>query len=223
MATVLITGANRGIGLELAKAYASQGDTVIATARKPEEAEALKATGAEVHALDVASDDSVAAFAAAIDGRAIDLLINNAGFRDRTGLGQLDFEAFAQVMNVNTLGPLRVIQALQANVAAGAGKKIANISSQLGSIENTTGDIGLTYRTSKAGLNMALKAAAAKLAEQGISVLTLHPGWVATDMGGDQAPVQPVDSAVGLVEVIAANGTPGELPFLDWQGERLPW
>ncbi|MEL8054835.1 MAG: SDR family NAD(P)-dependent oxidoreductase [Pseudomonadota bacterium] len=182
MATVLITGANLGIGLELAKAYAGQGDTVIATARRPEEAEALKATGAEVHALDVASDDSVAAFAAAIEGRAVNLLTNNAGVGDRTGLGQLDFDQFAHVMNVNTLGPLRVIQALQGNVAAGAGKKIANISSQLGSIENTTGD-----------------------------------------MGGEQAPVQPADSAAGLVKVIAANGTPGELPFLDWQGERLPW
>ena len=223
MATVLITGANRGSGLELAKAYAGQGDTVLATARKPDEAEALKETGAEVHALDVASDDSVAAFAAALDGRAVDLLINNAGVGDRAGLGQLDFDQFAHVMNVNTLGPLRVIQALQGNVAVGAGKKIANISSQLGSIENTTGDMGLTYRTSKAGLNMALKAAAAKLAEQGISMLTLHPGWVATDMGGEQAPVRPAESAAGLVKVIAANGQPGELPFLDWRGERLPW
>ena len=143
---------------------------------------------------------TIVSLPAALDGRAVDLLINNAGVGDRAGLGQLDFDQFAHVMNVNTLGPLRVIQALQGNVAVGAGKKIANISSQLGSIENTTGDMGLTYRTSKAGLNMALKAAAAKLAEQGISMLTLHPGWVATDMGGAQAPVRPANPGHRLLQ-----------------------
>ena len=223
MATVLITGANRGIGLELTKAYIAKGDSVIATCRSPDKADALKATGAEVFQMDVSSDESVQAFAKALDGRAVDLLINNAGVGDRAGLDNVDFETFAHVVNVNTLGPVRVLQALTDNVAAGENKKIANISSQLGSIANATGDMGLAYRVSKAGLNMALKSATSNLAEKGISLLTLHPGWVATDMGGEQAPVRPEESAAGLVEVIEANGVSGELHFLDWQGTVLPW
>ncbi|WOR15756.1 SDR family oxidoreductase [Hyphomonas sp. FCG-A18] len=223
MATVLITGANRGIGLELVKAYIARDDIVIATCREPAKADALQATGAEVFQMDVSSDESVQAFAKALDGRAVDLLINNAGVGDRAGLDNVDFETFAYVVNVNTLGPVRVLQALSDNVAAGAGKKIANISSQLGSIANATGDMGLAYRVSKAGLNMALKSATSNLAEKGISLLTLHPGWVATDMGGEQAPVHPEESAAGLVKVIDANGVSGELHFLDWQGTVLPW
>ncbi|MEM9055374.1 MAG: SDR family NAD(P)-dependent oxidoreductase, partial [Pseudomonadota bacterium] len=166
---------------------------------------------------------SVQALVNALDGQPIDLLINNAGVGDRAGLDNVDFETFAHVVNVNTLGPVRVLQALSDNVAAGSGKKIANISSQLGSIANTTGDMGLAYRVSKAGLNMALKSATSNLAEKGISLLTLHPGWVATDMGGEQAPVRPEESAAGLIKVIDSNGTAGELHFLDWQGSVLPW
>jgi NAD(P)-dependent dehydrogenase (short-subunit alcohol dehydrogenase family) len=223
MSTILITGANRGIGLSLAKAYAARGDNVIATARKPDEAQALTETGAQVFELDVADGASVAAFSNAIGDRAIDLLINNAGIGERAAIGDINDDLFAAVLNVNTIGPVRVIEALTDNVAASEGKTIATISSQMGSIEGTTAGFGLAYRVSKAGVNMALKAAAPVLAEKGITLLTLHPGWVATDMGGDQAPVAPDESAAGLVKVIDGAGPNKELRFLDWQGKTLPW
>ena len=223
MANILITGANRGIGLALTKAYSAGGDTVMATARDPGAATELAETGAEVFPLDVTDGASVAALAAKLDDRPIDLLINNAGVGDRQDFGSLDYDTFEHVLAVNTLGPLRVMEALRGNVAVGTGKMIANISSQLGSIENAAGGGELIYRTSKAALNMALRAAAPRLAEDGITLLTLHPGWVSTDMGGPSAPVTPDDSAAGLKRVIAEAGASKELRFLDWRGETLPW
>ena len=223
MATVLITGANRGIGLALVKAYESAGDTVIATARTPDAATDLTATGAEIHPLEATDAASVAALAGALKGRPIDLLIHNAGIGDRAGFGALDYDIFADVLDVNTMAPMRVIEALEANIAASDGKTIAVISSQLGSIEITNGDMGLIFRGSKAALNMALRSAAPALAEKGITTLTLHPGWVSTDMGGPNAPVTPDDSAAGMKATIENAGPAKSLRFLDWQGQSLPW
>ena len=223
MPTVLITGANRGIGLALAQAYAADGYTVIATARAPETAEALKATGAEVLPLDVSETASIDALAERLGDRPIDLLINNAGVGDRAGVDTVDFETFEHLLAVNTLAPIQILRALRGNLAAGTSPVAANLSSQLGSIENCVGDMGIAYRTSKAALNMALRSAAASFARDGITLLALHPGWVATDMGGAQAPVTPEQSAAGLKTVIGDARPSDTLRFLDWQGETLPW
>ena len=167
--------------------------------------------------------DSVAALGDALQGRAIDILINNAGVGDRQNFGELDFDRFEYVLAANTLGPMRVLQTLRANLAAGERKVAANITSQLGSITNAESGGMLIYRTSKAALNMALRAAAPDLDADGITVITLHPGWVSTDMGGQNAPVTPKESAAGLKRVINATRKSSELRFLDWQGNRLPW
>ncbi len=223
MATVLITGANRGIGLALAKAYARDGDTVIATCRSPGEADELRATGAEIHELEVTSQASVNALVETLDGRGIDLLIHNAGVGDRRAFGDLDYADFARVLEINTIAPLRVIEALWPNVKAGKGRMIAAMSSKMGSIESTNSHGAVAYRTSKAGLNIALRSAAVRLAEEGITLLALHPGWVKTDMGGAQAPVSPDESARGLKTVMAEAGAAAELRFFDYLGETLPW
>lgn len=223
MATVLITGANRGIGLALAKTYRQAGDTVIATAREPKEADELNALGVDVRALDVCDGDSVQRFAKALDGRAVDLLIHNAGVGDRAGLGAIDYDAFARILEVNTIAPVRIVEALADNVAASQGKTIAVVSSQLGSIENTNGDMGLIYRVSKAGANMAMRAAAPKLAERGITCIVLHPGWVRTDMGGPNAAISPQESAAGMKAVLDRAGPSDSLRFMDWKGAALPW
>lgn len=223
MTTVLITGANRGIGLALAKAYAATGDTVIGTARDVAKAAELKAVAQTVLPLDVTLSSSVDALAKALDGRPINLLINNAGIGDRAGIDTLDFEMFERVLAVNTLAPIRVLSALRPNLAAVSKAIAANISSQLGSIENATGDMGIAYRTSKAALNMALRSAAAVYAKDETTLLALHPGWVSTDMGGAAAPVSPDQSAAGLKQVIADAGPSDTLRFLDWQGKTLPW
>lgn len=223
MPTTLITGANRGIGLALVREFQKNGHTVIATARDPSAAETLQATGAELHALDVSDPASVKALATRLKGRAIDYLINNAGLGDRADLPRLDYDRFEDILRVNTIAPIRVLDALTPNLAAGTAKIAAALSSQLGSIQNTNMAFGLAYRVSKAGLNMGLRAAAHTLAEHGITLLALHPGWVKTDMGGESAPVEPADSAAGLYRVITGAGPNKELRFLDWQGNTLPW
>ena len=223
MSTVLITGANRGIGLALVKAYLAAGDTVIATARDVSAATDLTATAAEVHPLEVTDAASIAALKQAVGERPIDILINNAGVASLTGLGSLDYEDFDRSLAVNAVAPVRVTEALMGNVAASDQKIVASITSQLASIEDTAGGWGLIYRTSKAALNMAMRTAAATLAEQGVTTLVLHPGHVETDMGGKGAPVSPTDSAAGLLSTIAGAGKADTLRFLDWEGKTLPW
>ncbi len=223
MPTTLITGANRGIGLALVREFQAKGHDVIATARDPSAATDLKATGAELHALDVADPASIAALAAALKGKPIDILINNAGLGDRADMPGLDYDRFEELLRVNTIAPIRVLDALTPNLAAGKEKIAAALSSQLGSIQNTDMSFGLAYRVSKAGLNMGLRTAAHTLGAKGITLLALHPGWVKTDMGGEAAPVEPADSAAGLYKVITGAGPSRELRFFDWRGETLPW
>lgn len=223
MPTTLITGANRGIGLALVREFQSHGHTVIATARDPGGATALKSTGTELHALDVADPASIKALTAALKGRPIDFLINNAGLGDRADMPRLDYDRFEEILRVNTIAPIRVLDALTPNLAAGKEKVAAALSSQLGSIENTNMSFGLAYRVSKAGLNMGLRTAAHTLAEHGITLLALHPGWVKTDMGGENAPVEPAESAAGLYRVITGSSPSKELRFFDFEGKTLPW
>jgi NAD(P)-dependent dehydrogenase (short-subunit alcohol dehydrogenase family) len=223
MPTTLITGANRRIGLALVRAFQSNGHDVIATARDPDAAADLKATGARLYALDVSDAASIAALAKSLKGTPLDFLINNAGLGDRADLPKLDYDRFEALLQVNTIAPLRILDALTPNLAAGKDKVAAALSSQLGSIQNTDMGFGVAYRVSKAGLNMGLRAAAHTLADKGISLLALHPGWVKTDMGGEAAPVAPADSAAGLYKVITGAGPSNQLRFMDWEGKTLPW
>jgi NAD(P)-dependent dehydrogenase (short-subunit alcohol dehydrogenase family) len=223
MSTVLITGANRGIGLALTEVFRAHGHTVIAAARNLDTAEALRATGAECVTLDVSDAASVNALATDLKNRPIDFFINNAGIGDRAAIGQLDFDAFERVLKVNTIAPIRLIEAFTAHVAASDHKTIASISSLMGSIDDVGSGGGLAYRTSKAALNMALRTAAFTLAPKGITLLTLHPGWVQTDMGGPSAPVTREDSAKGLYKVITTAGPSETLRFQDFEGKTLAW
>ncbi|HCJ19314.1 MAG TPA: short-chain dehydrogenase [Hyphomonas sp.] len=223
MTTTLITGANRGIGLELVRKFLAQGHDVIATARDPETSNELNATGAKVYPLEVTDAASVAALKEAVGDQPIDYLINNAGIGSFAAFKDLDYDAFANMLAVNTIAPIRMIDTFLDNIAASDVKMAASLSSMMGSIENTHASFGLIYRTSKAGLNMALRAAAPELAEKGVTLLALHPGWVNTDMGGKQAPVNPAQSAAGLYTVITTAGPSSELRFLDFEGKTHPW
>ncbi len=223
MTTTLITGANRGIGLELVRKFLAQGHDVIATARDPETSNELNATGAKVYPLEVTDAASVAALKEAVGDQPIDYLINNAGIGSFAASKDLDYDAFANMLAVNTIAPIRMIDTFLDNIAASDVKMAASLSSMMGSIENTQASFGLIYRTSKAGLNMALRAAAPELAEKGVTLLALHPGWVNTDMGGKQAPVNPAQSAAGLYTVITTAGPSSELRFLDFEGKTHPW
>jgi NAD(P)-dependent dehydrogenase (short-subunit alcohol dehydrogenase family) len=222
--TVLITGANRGIGLELANQFTAAGYSVIGTARKPAEADELKALGARVEPLDVTEKDSVAALAASLGNTPIDLLINNAGISGQPpeDIEKLDVDAMAWTFNVNSLGPMRVTQALLPNLRAGKGKRIVQMSSVMGSIANNSGGY-YDYRASKAALNMLNVSLSKELGPQGFTCVALHPGWVKTRMGGPSATVAVKDSAAGLLAVMTALTPDKNGQFMDYQGNPLPW
>jgi NAD(P)-dependent dehydrogenase (short-subunit alcohol dehydrogenase family) len=222
--TVLVTGANRGIGLEYARQLSAKGYTVIGTARAPERAEELAAVADQVEQLDVADPASVAALAERLDGVAIDILINNAGIFDRRDetIDKVDFDVMAQTFAVNTMGPLRVTQALMPNLRAGDRKVVIGMSSGLGSIETSTGR-WYSYRSSKSALNSINKVLSQELADEGFIFTVLHPGWVQTDMGGSSATYTPQESVAGLVKVIEGLGPEDNGGFYDFQGQPIPW
>ncbi|WP_420404114.1 SDR family oxidoreductase [Nisaea sp.] len=224
MPTVLITGANRGIGLELARAYAADGWEVIGTCRKPDVASALKAVGGvEVLPLDVTDAASVAALSKTLQGRKIDLLLNNAGVNYRSGtLAEIDYDLWARTMDANVFGPMRVCDALTNNVLASDRKQMAFISSKMGSIAECGGG-SYTYRSSKTALNMAVKCLSLEFAGKGLTALMFHPGHVRTDMGGASAPVLPTESAAGIKSVLDGATASDNGRFYNYDGTALPW
>ena len=226
MATVLITGASRGIGLELVRQYSAGGWRVLACCRHPDVAEPLATiTGTvERYRLNVIDDRDVAALRKRLDGQPIDVLINNAGIRiGAQDFGSTDVEQWLEVMHVNCVAPVRVCEALAENVAASSQRKMIAITSRLGSIGDGPDGGDYAYRTSKAALNMAMVNAAAELGQRGIAVGLIHPGWVRTDMGGPEAPVGVDASVAGVRRVIDALDLSSTGGFWDYQGNALPW
>lgn len=222
--TFFITGANRGIGLEFAQRLTARGDRVLATARKPDEAEELKATGAVIFPLDVADDASLAALPGLVKGEPIDILINNAGVGTKfTSIEALDGAELDRVFRINSFGPMLVTKALLPNLRAGVRKSVVNITSQLGSIANNAGGSSYEYRGSKAALNMLTVCLSNELKPQGFTCIAIHPGWVQTDMGGANATLTPEQSVTSLIKVIDAlePGMTGK--YLNYDGTGLPW
>lgn len=227
---VLLTGANRGLGLEFAKTLSARGDHVIATARDPEAASALQAVAAnapghvEVLPLDVTDDGSVAALAKALEGRALDLLIANAGVLTSyaRGLGDLDYEGMRRCFEVNTIGALRTVEACLPALRRGEGKQIVTISSKMGSIEENSSGGAYAYRISKAAVNMAMRSVSRDLEPEGFRTLTLHPGWVQTDMGGPNALIDTPTSIAGMLRIIDGDAA-GNGEFWEYKENVVPW
>ena len=231
----LVTGANRGLGLEFVRQLLGQGRRVVATCRQPGRATALNALAGEhpgrlrVLPLDVAEarsrDEMVRELPLLAGDDApvrIDLLLNNAGvLHSGERFGNVSAVNLDDSLRTNAIGPYLLVQALAPLLADGA--RIANLSSQLGSIGGAARFGTLSYAMSKAAQNMATVQLAHALAPRGIVVVALHPGWVQTEMGGAGAQVTPEDSARGLLEVIAGLGDGDTGHFLDWQGNTLPW
>ena len=221
MSTILITGAGRGLGHELARQYADDGWRVIGTVR---EASAKLPAGVERQVADVTDRRQVAALGKSLSGVALDVLFCNAGISGKRGmaLGSFDYESWEEVLRVNLLGAAAVAEALLANVLAGERKVIAMMSSRLGSIAEASG-MTLPYATSKAALNMLVKGLAAQLAPKGVIVVALSPGWVRTDMGGASAPLAPQTSVASLRNVIAGLKQRDSGKFLSHDGSPIPW
>ncbi|MEI2300936.1 SDR family oxidoreductase [Ensifer sp. MJa1] len=221
--TVLITGASRGLGAELARIYAGDGWRVIACTRGA----ALRSDGMDWLQLDVADPASIEALGHDLQGVAIDVLINNAAVRgDTGGLATLEVDDFLEVMRINALAPLLVTRALLPNLRAGEHRVVANISSRAGSLAEGTlddDDGDYAYRCSKAALNMATVKLAQDLKGDGISVVSLHPGWVQTDMGGREAVVSVATSAAGLKAIIDSTGLADSGSFRAYDGRWVSW
>lgn len=231
MTTVLISGANRGLGLEFARRYAEEGATVIAGVRDPSAATELNALARQnggkvsVHALDVSDTASVKAFAAEVGEAPVDILIANAGVgggANQMRLGDIDYDSWLSVVNTNTLGPVRLAEAFRENLKRGAGKRLVAITSQMGSIAQNAGSY-FAYRSSKSALNSAWKGIAEALKGDGITAVVLHPGWVQTDMGGKGAHLTPEQSIAGMRKVIAGLTPDDTGKFFNYDGAPIPW
>ena len=230
MSTILITGANRGIGLELARQYAEAGDRVFATCRSPADAEALNAlaSGAggrlTVLALDVGDGASITACANAVGDTSIDVLINNAGVlggKSQT-LESIDFDAWVDAFRVMTLGPFRMVQAFLPNLKAAATPKVMTVTSQLAASTWPFGG-SYAYSSAKAGVNKVMQTLAKDLKPHNVIVSMIHPGWVKTDMGGAGADITPQESATGIRDVIAGLTAETSGRFYKWNGDIHPW
>ena len=228
--TILITGANRGIGLELCEQFAVDGWRVLACCRNPADAGDLQAlsqgqASIEVFALDVTDHQQLAALAGQLAGRPIDILLNNAGIYGPRGVdfGDVEAESWREVLEVNTIAPMMLVQALIDQVEASEQKLVAMISSKVGSIADNGSGGGYLYRSSKTALNQVVKSLSIDLAGRGVAVISLHPGWVRTDMGGPNGEISTAESVAGLKAILQAAGLDQSGRFLEYNGDQIPW
>jgi NAD(P)-dependent dehydrogenase (short-subunit alcohol dehydrogenase family) len=220
MPKVVITGANRGIGLELTRQFRKRGDEVVAACRKSSD-ELAKLDVEAVEGVDVADDAGVGRLAASLEGRTVDVLVNCAGILSDESLGDLDFDRMRRQYEINSLGPLRVTAALRDNLVQGS--KVAIITSRMGSIEDNTSGGRYGYRMSKAAVNMAGRSLANDLKDGGVAVAILHPGFVRTEMTGHQGLIDPPESAAGLIARIDEVTLETTGTFWHTNGEIIPW
>jgi NAD(P)-dependent dehydrogenase (short-subunit alcohol dehydrogenase family) len=227
MPTVLVTSASRGIGREFVRQFAADGWQVIAACRHPESVDQeLRALGSGVRpiGMDVTDLASVEAVAHEDDGP-VDLLLNTAGVigHGPEGPGKVNYQEWARVLDINTMGPVRVLDAFTDRLAAAGGAKAVTLTSGLGSIGDVGSGSSLMYRTSKAAVNMVMRARSFTLRPLGITVAVINPGWVRTDMGGPGGSISPEESVTAMGRIIAALTPEQTGSFLNWRGTGYPW
>ncbi|MGC2166805.1 MAG: SDR family oxidoreductase [Gallionella sp.] len=232
MKTLLITGANRGLGLEFCSQYAADGWRVLACCREPGKADALTKLATrhpeliKLHALDVTNHAQIEQLAKMLSDELIDLLINNAGVypaADRFGFGNTDYEQWMAAFKINTMAPLKMVEAFVKQIARGKLKLIVTITSQMGSMTDNTSGGNYLYRSSKAAANMVVRSLAVDLKEKGIISVAFNPGWVKTDMGGSNAMI-PVERSVSDMRKVIAGLTPADTgKFIGNDGLVIPW
>jgi NAD(P)-dependent dehydrogenase (short-subunit alcohol dehydrogenase family) len=226
MSTIVITGANRGIGLALARGYVAAGDRVIAACRAPDEAADLKALAESssgrvaIRRIDIGDPASITAFSATVD-EPVDILINNAGISggDHQSLGDIDYGDWTNAFEVMTYGPLRLVTALLPQLGQSAGARIMTVSSQIGANVWPMGGYYI-YGAAKAASNRVMQSLAHDLKPRGIAVGSIHPGWVQTDMGGAGAEIPAQESADGIRKVIAGLSLENTARFWKWNGKE---
>jgi len=231
MPVILIAGANRGLGLEFARQYLADGWQVFASCRDPASAGELqrlaKGSGGKltVVSMDVTDVESVHKAAAQLDGVAIDLVINSAGIIGVSGqrTGNVNYASWVHVLDVNTMGPLRVLEAFIDHIARSRRKLVVTITSAMGSIGDNTSGGSIAYRSSKVAVNMVMRSAAIDLAPRHISCVVVNPGWVKTDMGGPSATLTPQQSVTALRRLIETLNLDNSGKFYNYDGNEYPW
>ncbi len=231
MPTLLITGANRGIGLELCKQYVEQGWRVFATCRSPEDAKELNTLVASnkdllsIHALDVSNDYQMSELHKTLENVSIDILLNNAGVYGyrATDFGKTDSAAWDEAVAINLIAPMKMMEVFVENVASSEKKIIASISSKMASMSDNTSGGSYAYRATKAALNAVMVSAAHDLKHLSITSLILHPGWVRTDMGGPNGEISAKESATLLRKNLSDCTIEDSGCFLDIDGSIIPW
>lgn len=226
--TVLITGTNRGIGLEFARQYAEDSWKVLACSRDPQSAKELKQlatahSNIRLIALDVNDFSQIDKLAEELKGTPIDVLINNAGIYPHGDFGDTDYDAWAKAFRINTMVPLKIAESFVSHVAASELKKVVTLSSKMGSIDDNTSGGSYIYRTSKTAANMVMKSLSVDLKAYGIAACVLHPGWVRTDMGGPNGLIDTHESVTGLRKVIDNLNMHNAGRFLAYDGKEIAW
>ncbi|PCJ23011.1 MAG: short-chain dehydrogenase [SAR86 cluster bacterium] len=230
MTTVLITGTNRGIGLEFVEQFLARGDRVLATCRDVEKADSLRQleqnySSLELLELDVADTQSIENLPHLLKSEAIDIFVNNAGVYGprKTGFGDVDGQAWADALQVNAIAPLLLTQLIIDNLRKGKDKKLLYLTSKMGSMEDNSGGGSYIYRSSKAALNSVVKSLSVDLAEEGFKTAVLHPGWVQTDMGGAHALIDTGASVAGMMQIIDSLDKELSGSFINYDGAIIPW
>lgn len=218
--TIAITGANRGIGLEMARLWNERGEHVIAVCREP--SEALQALNVDIiDGIDVGRDADMPRLREALADTRIDVLYNNAGIMHSETLDDMDFGRIREQFEINTLGPLRVTMALLDRIPSGG--RVGLMTSRMGSVADNDSGRKYGYRISKAGLNAAGKSLAVDLTDRGIAVAILHPGWVRTEMTGHSGHLEPAESAALLIQRMDELDMASTSTFWHAEGQVLPW
>jgi NAD(P)-dependent dehydrogenase (short-subunit alcohol dehydrogenase family) len=226
---VLVTGANRGIGLEFVRQYADNGYRVIACCRDPRKAVSLNALAAasnariSVHALDVSDFGQIERLALALKDESIDILINNAGFYPQSSFGSIDYSDWDKAFHINAMAPMKMVQSFIKHIASSRLRKVVTLSSKMGSIADNGSGGSYIYRTSKVAVNMVMKSLSIDLKPLRIAATTLHPGWVKTNMGGSNALITMGVSVAGMRAVIDQLTTDNAGKFIAYDGQEIPW
>ena len=232
MKTTLITGANRGIGLEFSRQYAAEGWRVLACSRNPEKSSELNKLAAQypelikILALDVSDHEQIERLGQELSDESIDLLINNAGIypkSDANGFGHTDYAEWMQIFRINTMTPLKMAETFATQLARSKQKAFVAITSKMGSIGDNCGGGSYLYRSSKTAVNMVVKSLAIDLQSAGITSVVIHPGWVKTEMGGPNALISTEQSVSGMRKVIGNLTMADSGKFFSYDGQEIPW
>jgi short-subunit dehydrogenase len=228
MDTVLVTGSNRGLGYEFVKQYSESGCNVLACCRDMDKARDLKklsenSTNIEVYQLDVGNFKDIIRLSKELQNKKIDILINNAGIYRSSNLGNLDRDEWIESFKINTIAPYQIIEAFLTQITNSDLKKVVSITSKMGSIDDNTSGGSYIYRSSKTALNSMMQSLRHDLKSQGIATLTLHPGWVRTDMGGMGGWIDTFESVQGMIKQINNLTINDSGKYLDYAGKSINW